>query len=118
MSEVRLPAPVKAVPVEDAFDHGEYGRKERIAGAFNFKENEAGKGFWGYFRSTCPCGCGSFSALPVGLRVKPPQGVADAGFTRSTWEWDGNREAPTLTPSIHHVGHWHGWLKAGMWTQA
>lgn len=29
------------------------------------------------------------------------------------WTWDGNRERPTLSPSIHAVGHWHGYLRAG-----
>lgn len=29
------------------------------------------------------------------------------------WGWDGNREAPTLTPSIHSPGQWHGHLRAG-----
>lgn len=36
------------------------------------------------------------------------------------WQWDGNREAPTLSPSIRvlntHEGEldrWHGYLKAG-----
>lgn len=38
----------------------------------------------------------------------------------SHWTWDGNREAPTLTPSILHWGGgrgqpatWHGYLRAG-----
>ena len=30
-----------------------------------------------------------------------------------SWIWNGNREAPTLTPSINVIGRWHGWLKAG-----
>lgn len=30
-----------------------------------------------------------------------------------SWEWDGNVDKPTLSPSIHRVGHWHGWLRAG-----
>lgn len=30
------------------------------------------------------------------------------------WGWDGNEESPTLTPSIHDVGNWHGYLKAGL----
>lgn len=34
------------------------------------------------------------------------------------WGWDGNEDCPTLTPSIHAVGHWHGWLKAGVLTEA
>jgi len=29
------------------------------------------------------------------------------------WGWDGNTETPTLTPSIHAPGQWHGWLRAG-----
>lgn len=29
------------------------------------------------------------------------------------WGWDGNKEKPTLTPSIHDVGYWHGFLTAG-----
>jgi Family of unknown function (DUF6527) len=29
------------------------------------------------------------------------------------WGWDGNEEKPTLTPSIHSPGEWHGYLRAG-----
>jgi hypothetical protein len=29
------------------------------------------------------------------------------------WKWDGNREAPTLSPSINVIDRWHGYLKAG-----
>lgn len=40
----------------------------------------------------------------------------------ASWQWDGNWEAPTLSPSIHsqyemdgqtHT-HWHGWIKGGV----
>lgn len=30
------------------------------------------------------------------------------------WGWDGNEDSPTLTPSIHAVGNWHGYLTAGI----
>lgn len=30
------------------------------------------------------------------------------------WHWNGNIEKPTLSPSIHHVGHWHGHLVNGV----
>lgn len=48
------------------------------------------------------------------LPIKPtPDG-------RAFWNWDGNREAPTLTPSILHWGNgrdepatWHGYLRDG-----
>lgn len=34
------------------------------------------------------------------------------------WQWDGNREAPTVSPSILVKGHggearWHGFMRAG-----
>ena len=31
----------------------------------------------------------------------------------SGWEWDGNVERPTLRPSLHAVGVWHGWMREG-----
>lgn len=68
----------------------------------------------------CPCGCGDYGALQLAgeyaREVKEPE--------RAKWTWDGNREAPTLTPSILHYNtgpngerageHWHGYLKAGV----
>ena len=39
-------------------------------------------------------------------------GRGDPGGYR-VWGWDGNQEKPTLTPSIHAPGQWHGYLKAG-----
>lgn len=30
-----------------------------------------------------------------------------------SWEWDGNEDKPTLTPSVHQPGVWHGWFRAG-----
>lgn len=42
-------------------------------------------------------------------------GVArGASTTPKVWGWDGNEDKPTLTPSIHAVGHWHGFLTAGV----
>lgn len=61
----------------------------------------------GGFAFRCPCGCGGESWLPVGR--------GDAG-----WEWDGNEEAPTLTPSVLQQRlpcKWHGWLRNGHWEQ-
>ena len=33
--------------------------------------------------------------------------------TGHSWSWDGNEEAPTLSPSLHAVGVWHGWVREG-----
>jgi hypothetical protein len=51
----------------------------------------------------CP-GCHQVSAIAI----RP---VIDG--SAASWEWDGNIENPTLTPSIHHIGCWHGWLTDG-----
>lgn len=61
----------------------------------------------------CPCGCGQMKA--VAFRSHNDR--------RPLWAWDGNRESPTLTPSIliyqmNDAGektgeHWHGFLTAG-----
>lgn len=63
----------------------------------------------------CPCGCGTLGAV----HLKPY-----GGRDRPVWQWDGNRDAPTLTPSIliHQLDdsgkiigeHWHGYLTAGV----
>ena len=29
------------------------------------------------------------------------------------WDWDGNRDAPTFTPSINCPGCWHGYIRQG-----
>lgn len=29
------------------------------------------------------------------------------------WMWDGNREAPTLVPSVNCSSCWHGYIRAG-----
>jgi len=43
---------------------------------------------------------------PIPLKPEPDPNEDD-------WQWDGNREAPTLTPSINWVGVWHGYMRAG-----
>ncbi len=55
----------------------------------------------------CPCGCGASGALRVGLNEKPTKAPS--------WAWNGSKEKPTLTPSVHHIGHWHGFLTDGVW---
>lgn len=65
----------------------------------------------------CPCGCGTLQ----GVHIKPYP--ADNRDGHAIWQWDGNRECPTLTPSIliHQLNelgekigeHWHGYLTAG-----
>ena len=95
MAEVRT-QPVKATLCEDI------DAVRATPGAFEFYRDAQGDPAGMIY--ACPCGCGAQGALRFRPRPSP------------SWQWDGNREAPTLTPSVHHVGHWHGWLRKGVWT--
>lgn len=62
---------------------------------------------------------------PTHIVIRRPDGVdggaipikRGAGATGEAWGWDGNRQKPTLSPSIWwkdtHRPQWHGWLQAG-----
>jgi len=76
----------------------------------------------------CPCGCGmlhgvSFDNRPVGWG-------GDSERKHPVWHWDGNKEKPTLSPSLgllvtpnmNTVGpdghyHWHGFLRTGVFEE-
>lgn len=98
MGEVKT-EPVPAVHFSDRFTG------EVPPGAFRVDQpdEDGEQAFW----YSCPCGCGRIAPLTVGNGFKPADGPS--------WAWNGSFETPTLTPSVHHVGHWHGWLKNGVW---
>lgn len=83
---------------------------ENVPGSFHVErhEDETNKANF-YYR--CPCGCGASAPLYVGENFKP----ADYG---PSWSWNGDFDKPTLSPSINHVNHWHGWLRDGIWSLA
>lgn len=58
----------------------------------------------------CPCGCARANQLAIYTEGQQAHG----------WKWEGNREQPTLTPSIAMVKRtcqWHGFLKAGVFEE-
>lgn len=61
----------------------------------------------------CPCGCGDPGYLP--LMTEPSVRVVSP-----CWLWDGNRDRPTLSPSILRTAGCksHGFLQAGVWSSA
>lgn len=40
------------------------------------------------------------------LRIRPCD-------THPSWDWDRNEDKPTLNPSVHLPGRWHGWFRNG-----
>jgi len=76
----------------------------KVPGAIEYRlkyqsDEIAGIGF------ICPCGCGREGWLPFRPETSP------------AWEWNGNKEKPTLRPSVLQVGgcRWHGFLTDGVW---
>jgi hypothetical protein len=49
----------------------------------------------------------------TGLRI-PLRPLVDPKINGGhSWEFDGNEEKPTLSPSVNAVGIWHGWIRSG-----
>lgn len=72
-----------------------------------------GTGDWWFLKDDTHIGIQLHEGMK-GLAILPIKDQSNA------WKWDGNREAPTLTPSILHWGGgrgepatWHGYLTAG-----
>lgn len=62
------------------------------------------------FGFTCPKRTGSECAgLLIAGRTAAKGGLGGV----AQWIWDGNREAPTFSPSINCKGCWHGYIRAG-----
>lgn len=89
MAEVSTP-PVKATLFDDI------DKVKGKAGAFEYFRD--GDRFPAGIIYCCPCGCGKTGALSFRPHPSP------------SWDWNGNMEAPVLSPSVHDVGHWHGYL--------
>jgi hypothetical protein len=78
---------------------------DMLVGDWQFVDSPDAKDVWIYIRIPNGTPEGSLAHLPL------VQGQA------ASWRWDGNREAPTLTPSILHDdgvgGAWHGYMTKG-----
>jgi hypothetical protein len=99
MSEIKT-SPVSAICLDKDTFH-----EQRLPGSIYVLAPDSDKeqDFW----YCCPCGCGRLGLLTVGNGFKPVDGPS--------WKWNGSIEKANLEPSVHHVGHWHGWLRDGVW---
>jgi len=72
-------------------------------GQFLFYSQDGIEGHAG-FTFLCPCGCGEHAGVQF-IKGKNVFG----------WNWDGNEEEPTVTPSIRRLDgcEWHGHLTGG-----
>lgn len=97
-----MSAPVRFRLVDDLMAEGNEGVPGLGKWWASPDGEQRGLHFW------CPCGCGEL----LGVRVAGPP----------AWTWDGNREKPTVSPSILHTTPggcgWHGFLRNGEFTSA
>lgn len=42
--------------------------------------------------------------------------IAEGKKFSKVWKWNGDFDKPTIEPSIHTIGRWHGWLTHGRFT--
>lgn len=91
-------APGLAARWVDDLDEGQPGQFDVVT------EPSGQRRFW----FVCPGPCKSIAALAL----RP---VLDG--SPQSWDFDGDLEATTLSPSINHVGCWHGWLRAGVFSE-
>jgi len=103
MAEVKT-QPVTARHIPDKSEFQDEYHMGRVPGSFRVTEDEGDLWLW----YCCPCGCRSVGVLSVGKNVKP-------SAEHPTWKWNASFDKPSLEPSVHHVGHWHGWLRDGVW---
>ncbi len=80
----------------------------------NFESQTQDGDFWfdaegdpRYLHARLPGGC--YIAIRVSETGKPNPNDGRG----PVWKWNGNLDRPTLEPSIHTVGHWHGFLQNG-----
>lgn len=74
--------------------------------------NQPGEGYWQRHKDEqrlnfrCPCGCEALLAVVV------------KGPREPVWQWDGNEDLPTISPSIKHKAGcgWHGYLVQGVFS--
>lgn len=83
-------------------------RRDLAPGTANIRTLDDGHTIFTY---VCPCGCGAVTF--VGIEVDP-----DA--SRHEWKWDGNKEKPTLEPSLQQNSacRWHGFMRDGQFVVA
>lgn len=102
MAEVRtIPVPAVFVEYADFFDEDMMARRPGSLCIAPDTHQEAGKP-WTRWLYACPCGCGASGTVRVQAGAKP--------VDSPSWNWNGSYDAAVLSPSVYHVGHWHGWL--------
>ncbi len=66
-----------------------------------------------YFSFRCPRYDRLCGALPIAGRVPDKRDGQNKNGGIAQWDWDGNRDDPTFSPSVNCGNCWHGYIRAG-----
>ena len=97
------------VRVAAGFDlHGPDAKPGMFCWNFGFAGEEVHRVLWHILPE------GSVGCIPIEpLGPKTREALKGRDGKTHTWEWDGNLDKPTLKPSVHLIGRWHGWFRHG-----
>lgn len=79
----------------------------------NVNWDEAAIGAESFFSFNCPLHDRRCGTLPIAGRVPEKRDPQNKNGGVAQWDWDGNRDSPTFSPSINCGGCWHGYIRAG-----
>jgi Family of unknown function (DUF6527) len=87
-----------------------------VVGAFYWTDCDDAGNHYRMLMVKMPADGGEVHGIPIAPAVS-------SGWNKAAWTFDGNEDAPTLSPSIRYgdrnekheivVEHWHGFIKAG-----
>ena len=76
--------------------------------------DDAGPGEEQCFGFACPKHVGrQCSALVIAGRTTLKRDGQNQNGGIAQWDWDGDRDQPTFTPSVNCGGCWHGFIEKG-----
>ena len=75
--------------------------------------NPAAPGAEVYIYYQCPKFAHACGPLLIAGRTTIPRDPNNQNGGKAQWNWNGNREAPTLTPSVNCSRCWHGYIENG-----
>jgi len=103
-----------AFPMRRCEKDGFWERDDIAIGDFYWTVAACGRTLW--VMIPCP---GLQGGTPGALRpIICPWSIGYRNDSGAQWSWDGNEDKPTLTPSLHAVGLWHGWVRNGELVEA
>jgi Family of unknown function (DUF6527) len=80
---------------------------------YTLDHEEAAPGQEQLFAFACPTHDRQCFGLHIAGQTSLPRDGQNQNGGVEHWDWDGNREKPTFSPSVNCQKCWHGYIRAG-----